>query len=151
MVVNKVSVFWSVMVTSVLCAGAPLLMAVINPRWPYWYDAFFAQLLTPMSADVLFTVGLLVVSASFPQRMQALAGAVFNTSAQLGSSIGLTVLSVISTSVTEESGVDDLRSPRALMEGYRASFWALFAFTATAIVVGGLGLRKVGKVGDKRD
>jgi MFS family permease len=126
-------------------------MAVINPHWPYWYDALFAQLLTPLSADVLFTVGLLVVSASFPPRMQGLAGAVFNTSAQLGSSIGLTVLSVISTSVTKDSGVEDLQSPQALMEGYRASFWALFAFTAIAVIVGGLGLRKVGKVGDKRD
>ena len=30
-----------------LCAGAPLLMAIINPDWPYWYDAFLAQ----VSAD----------------------------------------------------------------------------------------------------
>jgi hypothetical protein len=53
---------------SILSAGAPLLMAMINPHWPYWYDAFFAQLLSPLSADVLFTVGLLVVSDVFPTR-----------------------------------------------------------------------------------
>jgi MFS family permease len=151
LIVDKVPVFWAVMLTSTLCAGAPLLMALINPRWPYWYDAFFAQLLTPISGDVLFTVGLLVVSASFPPRMQALAGAVFNTAAQLGASIGLTILSVISTSITKESGAADLQSPEALMAGYRASFWALFAFTASAVVVGGYGLRKVGRVGEKRE
>ena len=41
--VNKVSTVYAILITSGLCAVAPLLMAVINPRWPYWYDAFLAQ------------------------------------------------------------------------------------------------------------
>jgi hypothetical protein len=28
---------------SVITAISPLLMAVINPAWPYWYMAFTAQ------------------------------------------------------------------------------------------------------------
>lgn len=43
LLVNKVSAIHAVLVTSGLCAVAPLLMAVVNPSWSYWYDAFFAQ------------------------------------------------------------------------------------------------------------
>lgn len=149
--VNKVRAEYAVLVSCVLCIGAPLLMAVVNPAWPYWYDAFFAQALSPLSVDILFTIGLLVVSDVFPEKTQALAGAVFNTVAQLGSSIGLTTSSVISISVTRSSSTQDKSSPSALMEGYRATFWTLFAWMAAACVVGGFGLRKLGKVGEKRD
>lgn len=126
-------------------------MAIINVHWPYWFAAFPAQIFLPISCDILFTVGLLVVSDVFPTTTQALAGAVFNTVAQFGSSIGLTIMTVISASVTKSSKNTDLQSPAALMLGYRAGFWAAFATMGIACVVGGFGLRKMGKIGMKRD
>ena len=101
--IDKVKAIYAVLISSVLCAGAPLLMAVIDPEWRYWYDAFWAQLLAPLSADILFTVGILVVSDVFPENTQALAGAVFNTLAQIGTALGLTTMSIISSTVTLES------------------------------------------------
>lgn len=150
-IVDRVPAMYAVLISSGLCAGAPLLMALINPAWPYWYAAFFAQLLAPLSGDVLFTVGLIIVSDSFPTRTQALAGAVFNTVSMLGVSVGLTTMSVISTTVTEDSDVSDKASPEALIKGYRASFWTLFAWMVVACLVGGVGLRRLGKVGVKKD
>jgi hypothetical protein len=41
--VNRMPVIWVVLVSSGLSAISPLLMAVIDPQWPYWYMAFFAQ------------------------------------------------------------------------------------------------------------
>jgi hypothetical protein len=151
LLVHKVPAYYLVLGFSLLSAGAPLLMAVINPHWPYWYDAFFAQLLSPLSADVLFTVGLLVVSDVFPISTQALAGAVFNTVAQFGASTGFTVMAVISTSATKKSKYQDKTKPDALMVGYRASFWAAFSWIIVACIIGAFGLRKVGKVGLKED
>lgn len=150
-VVHRVPATYAVLLSSGLCSGAPLLMALINPDWPYWYSAFFAQLLAPLSADVLFTVGLIVVSDGFPAKTQALAGAVFNTVSQLGVSIGLTTMSVISVTMTAKSSVPDKASPKAIMEGYRATFWALFSWMVAACLVGGFGLRSLGKVGVKKD
>jgi MFS family permease len=150
-IVDRVPATYAVLASSALCAGAPLIMALINPGWPYWYAAFFAQILAPLSGDVLFTVGLIIVSDVFPQRTQALAGAVFNTVSQLGVSIGFSTMSVISTTVTKGSGVPDKTSPAALMDGYRATFWTMFAWMVTACLVGGVGLRKLGKVGLKKD
>lgn len=116
-----------------------------------WYAAFFAQLLTPLSGDILFTVGILVVSDVFPERRQALAGAVFNSLAQVGTSIGLTIVSIISVNITEQSRFKNKASPAALMVGYRASFWALFAWMVAACFIGAYGLRGLGKIGQKRD
>jgi hypothetical protein len=40
-----------VLVTTFLSAGSPLLMAIIDPNWSWWYCAFWAVLLGPLSAD----------------------------------------------------------------------------------------------------
>ena len=126
-------------------------MALINPQWPYWYDAFFAQVLSYFSVDVLFTVGILIVSGVFPPRTQSLAGAVFCTVTQFGTSIGLCVMGVISSAVTAGSKYSDKTSPEALEEGYKAAFWVSLGFMLVSCCVAALGLRKVGKVGGKTD
>jgi MFS family permease len=153
--VDKVSARWLVAVSSMLCAGAPLLMAVVKPYWSYWYMEFWAQILAPMSGDVLFTVGLLIVSNEFPDKMQALAGAVFNTVAQFGMSLGIGVCQVIALGVSGQgehhSGSDRNGGDGQTLEGYQASFWTMFALMITCggIAIGGLS--KAGKVGAKRD
>jgi hypothetical protein len=41
--VNRMPVMWVVLISSALSAISPLLMAIIDPQWPYWYMAFIAQ------------------------------------------------------------------------------------------------------------
>lgn len=151
LLIHRIPAFYLILLSVTLSAGGPLLMATINAHKPYWYNAFFAQLVSPISADILFTVGLLVVSDVFPARTQALAGAVFNTVAQFGTSIGLTIMAVISASITKGSKLQEKNSPDALMLGYRASFWAAFAWMGMACFIGAFGLRRIGMVGLKRD
>jgi hypothetical protein len=86
-----------------------------------------------------------------PTRTQALAGAVFNTVPKFGTSIGFTVMAVVSTSATKNSKYQDKTKADALMVGYRASFWAAFSWIIVACVIGAFGLRKVRKVGLKKD
>lgn len=83
--------------------------------------------------------------------MQALGGAVFNTCAMLGTAIGLSLTSVIASSVTGASHYADDASPDALAVGYRAVFWTMFAWMLVTCLVCVLGLRRVGKIGVKRD
>ncbi len=75
----------------------------------------------------------------------------FNTCSQLGTSIGLTITAVVGDSRTAASGEVDKTSPSALMTGYRAVFWALFAWMVVVCLVGVFGLRRVGKIGIKQD
>ncbi len=98
---------------------------------------------------VICTVSNIIITDAFSEDTQALAGAVFNTVAQLGNSVGIMVMAVISSSVTLESRYTDKESPEALLSGYRAVFWTCFALMVVGSVAGAVGLRKVGKLGAK--
>ncbi|KAH7075240.1 major facilitator superfamily domain-containing protein [Paraphoma chrysanthemicola] len=153
--VHRVSARWLVAGSSLICALSPIFMAVMNPDWSYWYLAFWAQLFAPFSGDVLFTVGLIVVSDTFPEDTQALAGAVFNTVAQFGISIGLGSCQVVALAIQDKetgNAVDGGRGDaKALLKGYRASYWLMFAYMLVCGVIAVLGLRKAGRVGLKRE
>lgn len=149
--IDKVPAFWLLLITMSLTAGSPLLMALIQPQWSYWEGAFFAQVLAPLGGDVLFTVGLIVVSDVFPERTQALAGAVFNTVAYFGLSLGINLLQVVSLLVTKGTQYRDKEAPEARLKGYQASFWAMFGATIVCAGICAGGLRGIGKVGLKRE
>ncbi|KAH7233967.1 major facilitator superfamily domain-containing protein [Fusarium redolens] len=106
-------------------------------------------ILMPFSVDVLFTVGLIVITEVFPDEKQAIAGAVFNTAGQLGNTMGLAAMQVISTWVTKHERAKS--AAQALMEGYRATFWTMLALLLTCTIVGAAGLRQAGRIGSKHD
>ncbi|KAF5986492.1 aminotriazole resistance [Fusarium coicis] len=130
---------------SLFAAGAPLLMATNKPDRSYWYHSFPAQLLMPISCDITFTVGLIIITNTFPEDKQAVAGAVFNTATQSGNSFGLATMQVVSTLATKRSS--HLAHASALWEGYKASFWVMTGLMILCAAVSGIGLKKVGKIG----
>jgi MFS family permease len=155
--VHRVPARWLVAVSSLLCSAAPFIMALVNPEWSYWYLEFWAQIFAPMSADVLYTVGLIIVSDGFPEETQALAGAVFSTVGQFGMSLGVGLTQVVALGVMGKGegghdgdafeGVD----MGAMLKGYRAGFWTMFAIMVLCALMAAVGLKKVGKVGVKRE
>ncbi|KAF2480988.1 major facilitator superfamily domain-containing protein [Neohortaea acidophila] len=154
LIVDKTPIRWAVVGTSVLSAIAPLLMGLVDPKQPFWYMELWAQILAPISGDVLFTIGLLVVSEEFTEDRQALAGAVFNTVAQFGWSLGIGLCQVAAFVVTQDkqhSGDGSRSAAAALLDGYRASFWTIFAFFVTIVILALGGLQKLGKIGAKQD
>jgi MFS family permease len=151
LIAHKVRADWAVIFGIVLTTVASLLMCIIQPQWTYWACAFPAVFLNPVGADALFTVSNLVITSVFPSKTQALAGGVFNTIAQIGKSVGLATSAVIAASVTERSGFEHKESPPALMEGFRAAFWYLFALSSATGLLFIWGLRGIGRVGMKRE
>ncbi|KAL1613154.1 hypothetical protein SLS60_001386 [Paraconiothyrium brasiliense] len=160
LVVHRVPARWLVSGSAVICACSPLMMALVNPAWNYWYLEFWAQAFAPFSADVLFTVGLIIVSDSFPEKTQALAGAVFNTVAQFGLSLGVGVCQVVALGVMDsgsrasgarKEGEAFEEDVKQVLKGYRASYWTMFAYMLVCVVIAVGGLRGVGKVGLKRE
>jgi membrane protease YdiL (CAAX protease family) len=149
-------VSWTLAAASVLGGLAPLLMAVCNPSLPYWYEAFPAQVLYPFCIDFVYVISAIVISDSFPARDQALAGAVFNTIANLGQALGLALVAILTNAVTQAHEGDPAgtaleQSVQAVLVGYRAGFWAAFASMLLTAGIGAWGLRKTGAVGIKRD
>ncbi|GKZ29174.1 hypothetical protein AbraIFM66950_003613 [Aspergillus brasiliensis] len=155
LILHRIPATTLINISTILSSLSPLLLALIHPEWTYWHCAFFAMCLNPIAADVLFTVSTLIIADMFPAETQGLAAGVFNTVSQFGRSIGLALVALIASSVTEKdpsnsmSGDED--SPRgALMVGYRASFWFLFAMNITSLVVSLVGLRRIGYVGRRK-
>jgi nitrate/nitrite transporter NarK len=156
--VDRLPAGWLIVGSSLLCALAPLMMALVNPNWKYYYLELWAQMLAPLGTNVLFTVGLIIVSDNFPERTQALAGAVFSTAAQFGTSLGVGVcqvvaLGVMGSDVNSSSDANSATSDDAseMLRGYRASFWTMFASMVCCVLIAIVGLRRTGKVGVKKD
>lgn len=150
-IVHRVPANWLVLGGCALSALSPLIMAFAAPNSNYWSHAFLANVFNPAGADVLFTIANLLITSVFPPKTQGLAGGVFNTVSQIGKSVGLALVAVIAASVTKDSSYADKQSPDALLKGYNATFWFCFALILTTIAVSGWGLRRVGKVGHKRE
>lgn len=149
LILHRFSAYWIVLLASLVTAISPLLLAITNPDWSYWYTLFWAVMLSAIAADVLFVVSNLIITNIFPPSTQALAGAVFNTVSQFGTAVGLAIIGVISSDVTSQPDFANKSSPSALLEGYRASCWACFGSLLLSIAIGFFGLRDVGKFGLK--
>ncbi|KAF2642546.1 MFS general substrate transporter [Massarina eburnea CBS 473.64] len=153
--IDRVPAGWLVIGSSILCALSPLMMALVPPEWKYYYVELWAQMFAPLSIDVLYTVGLIIVSDSFPEKTQALAGAVFATVAQFGTSLGVGVCQVVALGVMGSdvgAGGDVVEnSVGDVLRGYRASFWTMFAIMVCCVFISIVGLRRTGKVGLKKD
>lgn len=167
--ISRVKVHTLAVVSALITMVAPPLMATVTIGENYWLAPFWAMFLSPVNPDgmrqlptrfsstgqtsnmslVLFTLSNLVISDAFPSDTQSLAGGVFSEVAQFGNSVGLAVTAAIAASVTEHSPVQDPKA--ALMAGYRAAFWTIFASTVAVLVTSFFGLRKGGYVGKKND
>ncbi|KAF2178367.1 hypothetical protein K469DRAFT_754653 [Zopfia rhizophila CBS 207.26] len=76
MVLHKYSAYWIILCTTFVSAVSPILLAVIELQWLYWYPLFWAILMSSLDGDVIFVVSNLVITNGFPDTTQALVGAV---------------------------------------------------------------------------
>ncbi|WYZ43413.1 hypothetical protein EsH8_VI_001112 [Colletotrichum jinshuiense] len=151
LVVHKVRADVAILIAVTLACLSPLLMAIANPAWSYWVCIFPAMFMNAIGADTLFTISNLLITSLFPARTHGVAGGVYNTIAQIGKSVGLASSGAIASAVTARSAVADKESPMGLLEGYRASFWYCFALYGATLLITVWGLRKIGKVGVKKE
>lgn len=151
LVVHKVSANWAIAITTGVAASSNILLAMNRPGDSYWKFAALGLFLNVVGADCLFTISNLVITSHFPQTKQALAGGVLNTIAQIGKSIGLATAAVLAASVTGKTKAKTVVDLDALFEGYHAAFWYCFSLSITSLVFSCWGLRRVGKVGVKKE
>jgi hypothetical protein len=51
LLVHRFRADYLILLTAVITAISPLLMALIDPEWSWWYAAFWAVMLVPLSAS----------------------------------------------------------------------------------------------------
>ncbi|KAL9589477.1 MAG: hypothetical protein Q9203_001716, partial [Teloschistes exilis] len=151
LLVHRIRANWIVVISTLLSCSSPLLMALVQPKSTYWAFAFPAIMLNPIGADGIFPISNLLITSMFPVKTQGLAGGVFNTVSQIGKSVGLALTTVVANDITATAPETDKLSRPALMEGYRAGFWFIFALNGASLYTSLWGLRRVGAVGKKQD
>jgi hypothetical protein len=133
-----------VVVTNVISLASPILMALSHPGWTYWAAAFPAISIIVIGPDTLYTVSNLLITKTFPEDAQGLAGGVFNTASQVGKTMGLALSGVV---VTSTKNVTSLGKVENLLESYRAGFWFCVGLNALTVAISFWGLRKTGRIG----
>ena len=88
----------------------------------------------------MFTVAALVITDVFPEKTQALGGAVFQTLAQFGTSLGLAIMASISNSVTDHSEYKVKTSTRGAHERISSIFLGEFWVDVAGVCNWRLGL-----------
>ncbi|KAH9905432.1 major facilitator superfamily domain-containing protein [Xylariomycetidae sp. FL2044] len=147
--IPRVPVIILTVVSACITLVSPAIMATVAIDVGYWAGPCWALFLCPVNPWVLFSISNLVISDAFPDGDQSLAGAVFNEVAQFGNSVGLAVTAAIAASVTDHSASPD--GTEALMDGFRAAFWTIFASTAAVLIVSSVGFRNAGTAGKNHD
>ncbi|GAA2896689.1 MFS transporter [Microbacterium esteraromaticum] len=103
----------------VLAAGLGW-MAFVSPDGGYWVDAFLPSLVVAFGQALAFIPSLQTAIAAAPPEEGGLASGIVNTSYQVGSAVGLAVVSAIAAAF----GASRLGDPVALTQGYSAAFIA---------------------------
>ncbi|KAJ5472626.1 hypothetical protein N7530_006627 [Penicillium desertorum] len=145
-----------ILVTAIaLSSLSPLLMAILNPVWPYWKCAMPAVLLNSVASNSVIPIAAMIVAGSFLSETQGLAMGVLCTVALIGASVGMALTALISNDVstqllqTPDQRTPLLESPELWMIGYRSAFWFLFLLSLVGLGVALGCLRKLGYLGRK--
>ncbi|WP_235566691.1 MFS transporter [Microbacterium sp. Root61] len=101
----------------ILAAGL-IWMSAIRPDGNYWVDAFGPSLLVAFGQALAFIPSLQTAISAAPPEQGGLASGIVNTSYQVGSALGLAVVSAIAAGC----GASTLGDPVALTNGFSAAF-----------------------------
>lgn len=135
---------WLVGVGSFATSMAILLFTLSKRSTIYWAFEFPAIWLSVLGADFVFSAGSLFIAKFALPHEQSMAGALFNTMIQLGTTCGITVTTIVFKRVTlaRPSGAD-------MIVSYHSATWTSFAFCMLALILSVLSLRSVGVVGHR--
>ncbi|KIY64862.1 MFS general substrate transporter [Cylindrobasidium torrendii FP15055 ss-10] len=120
---------------------ASLLYAFIDDRIIYWALGFPGAIVSVTGADFVFAAGTLFCAKVALPHEQSLAGALFQTMVQLGTSFGITVSTIVFDRLNHPGG------PK--LPAYHAAMWTGFGFGMLGALVSVLLFWNVGVVGDQ--
>ncbi|KAG2147771.1 major facilitator superfamily domain-containing protein [Suillus bovinus] len=144
---------------TLLTAFAAILFALIDPTVTYWAFCFPSTVIVVFGADFVYSSGTIFIAKIAHPHERSVAGAMFQTMAQLGIAVGLAVSTLVFNIVVKNEsarlGVTvnsaGTNAPHsAQLKGYRSSQWTCASFALMAALLAVLSLHHVGIVGDKK-
>ncbi|KAK7040362.1 hypothetical protein VNI00_009832 [Paramarasmius palmivorus] len=159
LVVGYVPLVYLMGMGTMITSTASLLFALIDPDAPYWAFGFPAAIVSVFGAEFVFTAGTLFIAKVALPHQQSMAGGIFLCMIQLGTSLGITISTVVFNNVLHKTSMrrhlppppDARHAPKPVqLECYHAAFWTTFAFGVLSSILAVAFLRGVGVVGHRR-
>ncbi|KAK7040364.1 hypothetical protein VNI00_009834 [Paramarasmius palmivorus] len=159
LVVGYVPLVYLMGLGTIITSTASLLFALIDPDAPYWAFGFPAAIVSVFGADFVFTAGTLFIAKVALPHQQSVAGGIFQCMTQLGTSLGITISTVVFDNVLRKTSMrrhlppppDARHAPKPIqLDCYHAAFWTTFAFGVLSSILAIAFLRGVGVVGQRR-
>jgi EmrB/QacA subfamily drug resistance transporter len=136
-VINRFGFKTPIVAGMLLLAAGMAAMSLVRPDGTFAADVLPASLIAAAGMSLAFIPSLgTAISAAKPEE-GGLASGIVNTSYQVGSALGLAVMTAIATS----HGADQLGNAAALTDGYSATFLGAAAVAAAGALLAGLLLR----------
>lgn len=129
-----------------LLAGGMLWLAFVRPDGTYAADVLPASLLAALGMSLAFIPTLGTAISSARREEGGLAAGIVNTSYQIGSAVGLAVM----TAIAAAHGSGRLGDPEALTNGFSAAFLGAAAVALVGAVTAALLLRTAPVEGGRR-
>jgi EmrB/QacA subfamily drug resistance transporter len=120
-----------------LLAAGMVWLSLVDPGGSFAVDVLPASLLAALGMSLAFIPTLGTAISSARPEEGGLASGIVNTSYQVGSALGLAVM----TAVAAANGADRIGNPPALTDGYSAAFLGAAAIAIVGAVTAGLFLR----------
>jgi MFS family permease len=118
-------------------ATGMLTLSLIRANGSFWVDVLPASLIAAAGMSVAFIPSLGIALSSAQPEEAGLAAGIVNTSYQVGSALGLAVMTAVATS----RGADRLTNVGSLTHGFSTAFIGAAAVAAAGAVVAGRWLR----------
>ncbi|KAL0565729.1 hypothetical protein V5O48_016292 [Marasmius crinis-equi] len=157
LVAGRLPLVYLMGVGTAITSVASLLFALIDPAAPYWAFGFPAAILSVFGADFVFTAGTMFIAKISLPHEQSVAGGTLQCMMQLGTSLGITISTVVFNNSLHfppppHGGPPPgppwpSAPPHVQLKSYHAAFWTTFAFGVLAALLAVVFLRGVGIVG----
>jgi predicted MFS family arabinose efflux permease len=136
-VVNRLGVKTTVVSGMLLLAAGMAVLSLVRPDGSFVVDVLPASLIAAAGMSLAFIPSLGTAISSARPEEGGLASGIVNTSYQVGSALGLAVMTAIAAS----QGADQLGDITALTDGYSAAFIGAATVAAAGAVLAALLLR----------
>lgn len=106
-----------------LMAVGIILFALADTEDKYWTYIFPGMIINMVGLALAYVGASVTTMAGAPHGEEGVVGAILYTSFQIGSTIGIAIVSSITLSVNQKLPMD----PMSQHKGYEASFWSILA------------------------
>ncbi|KAJ7342417.1 putative efflux transporter [Mycena albidolilacea] len=143
LLVGRVRIVWLLAGGTLTTMVAPLLFALVVPAAPYWAYGFPAAVCSVVGVDFLFAAGMMFVADSVAPGEMSVAGGIFQTTTQLGTSFGVTASTIVFNHVQQIA----YRTQANALGSYHAAMWMGVGFGGLATLSALLAFYGVGMPG----